>query len=121
LKDFNDIEMVPVPHRNTINFLGMQAKQNYLIWREVNGDFTALDAKTTEVKAWSIATGKITTPAVTVGIINVDDYELYQSCDADYTYKRNWQQHPNHSIAILKSKKEIEYYDANIESILAEK
>ena len=23
LKDFNDIEMVPVPHRNTINFLGM--------------------------------------------------------------------------------------------------
>jgi hypothetical protein len=45
LKDFDNIEMVPVPHRNTINFLGMQAKNNYLIWREVLGDFTALDNK----------------------------------------------------------------------------
>jgi hypothetical protein len=27
LKDFNDIEMVPVPHRNTINFLGMKPKK----------------------------------------------------------------------------------------------
>jgi plastocyanin domain-containing protein len=26
LKNFDNIEMVPVPHRNTINFLGMQPK-----------------------------------------------------------------------------------------------
>lgn len=45
LKNFDNIEMVPVPHRNTINFLGMQPKQNYLIWRETGGIFTALDTK----------------------------------------------------------------------------
>jgi len=43
LKDFDTIEMVPVPHRNTINFLGMQSKSNYLIWRECNGILNALD------------------------------------------------------------------------------
>jgi hypothetical protein len=26
LKDFSNIKMVPVPHRNTINFLGMRPK-----------------------------------------------------------------------------------------------
>jgi hypothetical protein len=43
LKDFDSIEMIPVPHRNTINFLGMLPKNNYFIWREVNGVFTALN------------------------------------------------------------------------------
>ena len=43
LKDFNSIEVVPVPHRNTINLLGIQPKNKYVIWREVDGVFTALD------------------------------------------------------------------------------
>jgi hypothetical protein len=42
LKDFDTIDMVPVPHRNTINFLGMKSKRNYIIWRESDGLLTAL-------------------------------------------------------------------------------
>jgi hypothetical protein len=37
----------------------MLPKNNYLIWREVNGIFTALNLMG-EVKAWVIATGKLT-------------------------------------------------------------
>jgi hypothetical protein len=58
MKDFDSIEMVPVPHRNTINFLGMRPKKSYLIWREVNGIFTAMDAAK-NIDAWIIATGKL--------------------------------------------------------------
>jgi hypothetical protein len=90
LKDFNDIEMVPVPHRNTINFIGMKPKKQYLIWREVNGDFTALEKGTMLIKAWSIATGKLTKANVTVGSANVDGFNLYQSQPWDNTYKKDW-------------------------------
>jgi len=76
LKNFNNIEMVPVPHRNTINFLGMQSKANYLIWRETNGIFTALD-KEGHLHAWSIDTGKTAKPLVTVGNIDLADFDLY--------------------------------------------
>jgi hypothetical protein len=64
LKDFDTIEMVPVPHRNTINFLGMQSKNNYLIWRENDGVLNALDKKG-DLQAWVIATGKTIKPQVT--------------------------------------------------------
>jgi hypothetical protein len=73
LKNFNTIEMVPVPHRNTINFLGMKAKEKYLIWRETNGAFTALDIDG-HLHAWSIDTGKTTKPTVTVGNIDLEDF-----------------------------------------------
>jgi hypothetical protein len=39
---FQEISMLPFPHRNTINFIGMGSKKDYLIWREKNGFFTAL-------------------------------------------------------------------------------
>jgi hypothetical protein len=85
--------MVPVPHRNTINFLGMQPKYNYLIWREVNGIFTALD-KQGEVRAWVIGTGKSIKPLITVGNIDVNNFKLYEFNETDDTYKHNWQQYP---------------------------
>lgn len=56
--------MVPVPHRNSINFLGMQPKNNYIIWREVNGIFTALN-KDGVIKAWIIGTGKTCKATIT--------------------------------------------------------
>ena len=59
------------------------------MWREVNGDFTALD-NTPDIKAWSIATGKLTKANVTLGNIDVKGYSLYQSQQSDHTYKMNW-------------------------------
>ena len=49
---------MPLPHRNTITFFGMKKKTDYLIWRQENGTFTALDKKTMELKMWSTVTGK---------------------------------------------------------------
>lgn len=58
--------MVPVPHRNTINFLGMQPKSNYIIWRESNGMFTALDFNGV-IRTWIVSTGKTTKSNITAG------------------------------------------------------
>ena len=44
-------------HRNTVNFLGMQPKENYLIWREKNGFFTAME-KSGQLHTWAMASGK---------------------------------------------------------------
>jgi len=90
LKDFDTIEMVPVPHRNTINFLGMQSKRNYLIWRENFGVLTALD-KNGVLQSWVITTGKTKKPEVTQTNIDFKNYELYQCNLSDDTYMWNWQ------------------------------
>lgn len=34
LQDFNEISMIPYPHLNTIGFVGVGHKSEYLIWRE---------------------------------------------------------------------------------------
>ena len=119
LKNFDNIEMVPCPHRNTINFLGMQPKQNYLIWRETAGVFTALDTEG-RLQAWVIGTGKTTKPLVTLGTIVLDEYELYSCNKNDETYKQDWQQHSDMSISLLKSNRELQFYDKMSTSILAE-
>lgn len=56
--NFTNIRMLSFPHRNTIKFLGMKPKKNYLIWRSKNGFFTALDTNG-ELGTWSMITGDI--------------------------------------------------------------
>ena len=34
LKNYQEIVMMPLPHRNTIKFFGMGMKSDYLIWRQ---------------------------------------------------------------------------------------
>jgi len=81
--------MVPVPHRNTINFLGMLPKNKYLIWREVNGIFTALNVHG-ELRAWVVATGKLTKATVTICNIDLQGYSVYRSNCFDDSYCKNW-------------------------------
>jgi len=119
LKDFDTLELVPVPHRNTINFLGMKRKSSFLIWREMAGVFTALDSKCV-LMAWIIGTGKTTKPSVTVGNIELDEFELYSCDEFDETYRRDWQQHPKLTISLLKSRKQLMFYDAEANHLLAE-
>jgi len=59
LKDFNTIQILPFMHRNTINFLGMSGREDYLIWREKGGFFTALNQKDGTIQTWSVASGKL--------------------------------------------------------------
>ena len=57
MESYNSIVMLPFLHRNTINFIGMGQKQNYLLWREHEGIFTALH-RDGSIHSWSIANGK---------------------------------------------------------------
>ena len=57
VQNFSFIQLQPFCHRNTIEFLGMENKLNYLIWREKNGFFSALDVDG-EMHTWSMASGK---------------------------------------------------------------
>ena len=50
---------MPLPHRNTIKFFGMGNKNDYLVWRQQDGTFSALDKKNLFVTMWSTVTGKI--------------------------------------------------------------
>lgn len=43
LINYNEMAVVPFPHVNQIECIGMGQKARYLIWREKNGFFTALD------------------------------------------------------------------------------
>lgn len=60
LSDYEDIEIVPIPHRNQINFFGMRPKDDYMIWHQdpKKGTFTAVDENGLLIQ-WSTVTGKI--------------------------------------------------------------
>lgn len=49
--------MQPFSHRNCMEFLGMDAKENYVIWREKNGFFSAVNLEG-EIHTWGMASGK---------------------------------------------------------------
>ena len=59
IKNYSTIRIMPLPHRNTIKFFGMGSKTDYLIWRQQDGTFSALDKKNLQVTMWSTVTGKI--------------------------------------------------------------
>lgn len=52
IENFNSIAVIPFPHLNLINCVGMGQKHEYLLWREKNGFFTALD-KRGNLQTWS--------------------------------------------------------------------
>ena len=58
LKDFNTLKLVPLPHRNTLHYLGSGQKEDYLLSQFYKGTFTALDREQ-KITMWSTATGKI--------------------------------------------------------------
>ena len=58
LQDYHTIVVLPFPHLNLINMVGMGQRHEYLIWRDKNGFFTALD-KQGELQTWSLLTGKL--------------------------------------------------------------
>lgn len=68
--------MIPIPHRNTINFIGIGPKDDYLIWRHSGGTFTAL-SKNGKLNIWSVATGKhLDIPNMGIGQ-SLLEYEVY--------------------------------------------
>ena len=58
LKDYSNILLIPLPHRNTLNFFGMGPKNQQYIWRQENGTFSSLNERR-HLNMWSTVTGKI--------------------------------------------------------------
>ena len=58
IQSYDNIIMIPLPHLNLLNCVGMGHKSEYLIWREKDGFFTALD-KRSYLRTWSLITGKM--------------------------------------------------------------
>ena len=58
IRDYDHLSMIPLVHRNTISFLGMLQRQDYLIMREYKETMTAL-SRYGEITSWSTRTGLI--------------------------------------------------------------
>ena len=86
VENFSRIQMENLSHRNTINFLGMQPKKHYLIWREKNGFFTALQ-NTGELHTWSMLTGSHLFESPDPKLAeNLKGFSVYRSSDKDNSY-----------------------------------
>ena len=88
----------------------MSQMQDYLIWREKNGFFTALN-KQGKLTTWSTLTGKLlykewqTDEAVGE---KIGKYEVFRSDNDDITYTRNYYNMRDRSITLLQSKESLE-------------
>jgi len=58
LKDFENIYIIPILHRNLINFMGMLPRDEYLCTKRQNDKFIAL-SKSGYLTTWNILTGKL--------------------------------------------------------------
>jgi hypothetical protein len=94
------IEIVPVPHRNVINFFGMRPKSEYMLWHHQKdlGEFTAVD-NTGLLQKWSCATGKLIEETTILGkkrVVNKTDvfdfknWSIYRGSTSDHVYMNGW-------------------------------
>ena len=58
IQSYNSIVVIPFPHLNLMRCVGMGQKYEYMIWREKNGFFTALDHNS-NLLTWSLLTGEM--------------------------------------------------------------
>ena len=80
--------VIPVPHLNLIECIGMGQKSDYLVWREKNGFFTALD-RYGNLRTWSLVSGKMIYQEKQMldgSRKNTKFYEVYTADENDLTY-----------------------------------
>ena len=101
LPNFSNIEVLPFFHRNTFNFLGMGIKQDYLIWRESNGFFTAMN-RSGILQTWSVCTGKLLYYVTYEDYRNLNNYIVYAANEKDKSNLMNFTQLADHSISLVR-------------------
>ena len=110
LSSFDAIEVVPILHRNTIAFIGMKKRNNYLAARQIDDKFICLD-KRNHMTTWGVLTGKIRMEWHLKHNNTGQDYsgfEVYKTNDDYFAYNREW-----FNKILLKSKTPIIDYDEN--------
>ena len=83
----------------------MQDKSDYLIWREKDGFFTALD-KGGSLVTWSLMTGKllyIEHQKADACDQKIADYEVYRADKNDITYTQGFYNQVHSSVQLLKT------------------
>ncbi len=88
VQNYDFISIVPFAHLNLINCIGMGNKHEYLMWREKNGFFTALDKKG-KLLTWSLISGKLLYNEIQTGDAHKDKlkrYEVYRADNDDISY-----------------------------------
>ena len=84
----------------------MGQKNEYIVWREKDGFFTALD-RHGYIKTWSLVTGKMLYQEKQLkdaSADNMDSYEVYSADEEDITYTQNFYNFKKSSLSLLKSK-----------------
>jgi folate-dependent tRNA-U54 methylase TrmFO/GidA len=56
--DYETINIIPLLHRTTLNFIGMLPRHMYLATKQIDNKFIALDI-TNKLTVWNILTGKM--------------------------------------------------------------
>ena len=92
IQSFDNIIMIPFPHLNLMNCVGMGHKSEYMIWRSKNGFFTALD-KRGILTTWALLNGKMLyneEQEEDAKMSNIKKYEVYKTDSNDITYMRDF-------------------------------
>ena len=106
MQDYNTLVVIPVPHLNTINCIGMDNKHEYLIWRDKGTFFTALHKRRKILQTWSKLTGNLLYELhQDESLVNeLENYNVYRANEQDCTYTRNYYNMKDSSISLLQRK-----------------
>ena len=113
IQNFDKIAVVPFPHLNLLNCEGMGQKHEYLIWREKNGFFTALDRRS-NLLTWSLTSGKLLyseTQKEDASDVEMKNYHVYKSDQQDITYTQNFYRQADRSITLLQNNEKVSQYE----------
>lgn len=92
------IRLMSMPHRSSVKFMGMRKKHHYLIWRDKNGFFSALDANG-QFSTWSMVTGDVIFQQNMTDVTKkVKNYEIFRDNENDETWVAGYQNHENHTL-----------------------
>mmetsp|Transcript_33876 Transcript_33876/g.24920 ORF Transcript_33876/g.24920 Transcript_33876/m.24920 type:complete len:245 (+) Transcript_33876:1704-2438(+) len=85
---FKAIEVLPILHRNTVSFIGMRPRSEYLAYKIEKDKLIAL-SNANVLSTWDVLTG------VLLGSVKEIDedysgYDIYQGSKDDQTYLKNW-------------------------------
>jgi hypothetical protein len=87
MSDYSVINIVPALHRNVINFMGMDNRENYIATKKIKDKFMALD-KNSVITTWNLLNGKL--EAQHKLDFDFSEYDIYSYDGWDITYKREW-------------------------------
>ena len=109
MNNYDTITVMPIPHLNLVNFIGMGNKKDQLIWREKRGFFTTL-SRQGDLSTWSTLTGKLLytlKPEGEASVAELKDYMVYRANKKDITYTQNFYNHKDYSLNLLCSRKPV--------------